>query len=131
MNGASSSLPSVKSSASSSAYQPLSSSNSTTNSAVPITSSAENSSDSKSSAYNESALRELLGSNETEKFEIPTRLPNISVEIPPSWGGYQPVSQRPNETRQIYFWMFPATEKVGHDDLIIFCLLYTSDAADE
>ena len=120
VNGASSSLPSVKSSASSSAYQPLSSSNSTTNSAVPITSSAENSSDSKSSAYNVSALRELLGSNETEEFEIPTRLPNISVEIPPSWGGYQPVSQRPNETRQIYFWMFPATEKVGHDDLVIF-----------
>ena len=72
------------------------------------------------SVYNVQALRARLGSEGTKKFEIPTRLPNVTFEIPPSWGGYQPVSPRHDETRQLYFWMFPATEKVGHDDLVVW-----------
>lgn len=55
--------------------------------------------------YNVQALRARLGSEGTKKFEIPTRLPNVTFEIPPSWGGYQPVSPRQDETRQLYFWM--------------------------
>ncbi|WFD34855.1 carboxypeptidase D [Malassezia cuniculi] len=72
-----------------------------------------------SSVYNISELRSRLGSNGTEKFEIGTRLPNVSFEIPPSWGGYLPVSNKTKD-REIYFWMFPATGDVGHDDLVIW-----------
>lgn len=72
------------------------------------------------SIYDVQALRRRLGSKGTERFEIPTRIPNVTFEIPPSWGGYQPVSSKHNETRQLYFWLFPATEKVGHDDLVVW-----------
>lgn len=51
---------------------------------------------------------------------MPTRLPNISFELPPSWAGYEPVSDAKDEQRQLYFWMFPAEGDVGHDDLIIW-----------
>ena len=70
--------------------------------------------------YDVKHLRSLLGSNGTEKYEVPTHLPNISFEIPPSWAGYAPVSNKPNETRQDYFWLFPATGKVGHDNLVVW-----------
>lgn len=75
---------------------------------------------SNGSAYNVTELRGLLGSKGTEKYEIPTRLPHIDFEIPPSWGGYQPISSKPNETRQLFFWMFPATGGVGQNDLVVW-----------
>lgn len=51
---------------------------------------------------------------------MPTHLPKISFELPPSWAGYESVSSKPNETRQIYFWMVPATGDVGVNDLVIW-----------
>lgn len=120
VNDALSSLSTSSSATLSSAHRAPRLPNSTRKSTSRLASLTGNPSDTELSAYNVSALRELLGSNETKKFEVPTRLPNISVEIPPSWGGYQPVSQQPNETRQIYFWLFPATGKVGHDDLVVW-----------
>lgn len=81
---------------------------------------AQASNSSAGASYNVKALRDRLGSNGTEKFEIPTHLPNISFEIPPSWGGYLPVSNNTDEKREMYFWMFPATGDVGHDDFVIW-----------
>lgn len=88
--------------------------------AAAVSASAANDKPQNASAYNLCQLRDRLGSNGTKRFEIPTHLPNISFEIPPSWGGYEPVSNKPNETRQIYFWMVPATGDVGVNDFVIW-----------
>lgn len=70
--------------------------------------------------YDEPKLRAILGSNDTKKFEVGMRLPNTSFDIPPSWAGNLPVSNKSDETRNIYFWMFPATGDVGHDDVVFW-----------
>lgn len=44
----------------------------------------------------------------------------MSFPIPPSWAGNIPVSGNPGEDRQLYFWMFPATGDIGHDDVVIW-----------
>lgn len=71
-------------------------------------------------SYNVTKLRSLLGSSSTKKYEVGMRLPNVSFDIPPSWAGNLPVSNRSDEPRHLYFWMFPATEKRGEDDLIFW-----------
>ena len=81
---------------------------------------AQASNSSARASYNVKELRDRLGSSGTKKFEVPTHLPNISFEIPPSWGGYLPVSNKTDEKREIFFWMFPATGDVGHDDFMIW-----------
>ena len=70
--------------------------------------------------YNVTRLRGLLGSDSTVKYEVGMRLPNVSFDIPPSWAGNLPVSNRSDESRHIYFWMFPATETRGEDDIMFW-----------
>lgn len=73
-----------------------------------------------SASYNVTKLRDLLGSSSNTQYEVGMRLPNTSFDIPPSWAGNIPVSNRSGESRHIYFWMFPATEGVGEDDIIFW-----------
>lgn len=73
-----------------------------------------------SPSYDVKRLRSMLGSESSKKYEVGMRLPNTSFDIPPSWAGNIPVSNNTNETRHLYFWMFPATGDVGHDDLMFW-----------
>lgn len=73
-----------------------------------------------SASYNVTKLRDLLGSSSNTQYEVGMRLPNTSFDIPPSWAGNIPVSNRSGESRHIYFWMFPATEGVGEDDILFW-----------
>lgn len=75
---------------------------------------------SNATEYDVVKLRSRLGSYSTKKYEVGLRLPNVSFDLPPSWAGNIPVSDRPRESRHIYFWMFPATGDVGHDDVVLW-----------
>ncbi|KAG2086374.1 uncharacterized protein F5147DRAFT_791828 [Suillus discolor] len=50
-----------------------------------------------------------------------TSLPLVDFDVGPSWSGLLPISNSPNETRQLYFWFFPPGPEGSLDDLI-FCL---------
>ncbi|KAH7921991.1 alpha/beta-hydrolase [Leucogyrophana mollusca] len=47
-------------------------------------------------------------------------LPLVDFDIGPSWAGLLPISNSPNETRQLYFWFFPPGPQGSLDDLIFW-----------
>lgn len=49
-----------------------------------------------------------------------TKIPEVDFDIGESYAGLLPVSQDPNETRQLYFWYFPTKNPAGQDDLTIW-----------
>ncbi|KAG2090018.1 Alpha/Beta hydrolase protein [Suillus discolor] len=52
-----------------------------------------------------------------------TSLPLVDFDVGPSWSGLLPISNSPNETRQLYFWFFPPGPEGSLDDLIFWCLI--------
>ncbi|KAG2053778.1 alpha/beta-hydrolase [Suillus hirtellus] len=49
-----------------------------------------------------------------------TSLPLFDFDVGPSWAGLLPISNSPNETRQLYFWFFPPGPEGSLDDLIFW-----------
>ncbi|KAG1845213.1 Alpha/Beta hydrolase protein [Suillus tomentosus] len=49
-----------------------------------------------------------------------TSLPLVDFDVGPSWAGLLPISNSPNETRQLYFWFFPPGPEGSLDDLIFW-----------
>ncbi|KAG2090025.1 Alpha/Beta hydrolase protein [Suillus discolor] len=49
-----------------------------------------------------------------------TSLPLVDFDVGPSWAGLLPISNSPNETRQLYFWLFPPGPEGSLDDLIFW-----------
>ncbi|KDQ17592.1 hypothetical protein BOTBODRAFT_105475 [Botryobasidium botryosum FD-172 SS1] len=47
-------------------------------------------------------------------------IPTVNFDVGPSWAGLIPVSSNANETRELYFWFFPALKDVAKDDFIIW-----------
>ncbi|KAG1768812.1 Alpha/Beta hydrolase protein [Suillus occidentalis] len=47
-------------------------------------------------------------------------LPFVDFDVGPSWAGLLPISNSPNETRQLYFWFFPPGPEGSLDDLIFW-----------
>ncbi|KAG2108312.1 Alpha/Beta hydrolase protein [Suillus cothurnatus] len=47
-------------------------------------------------------------------------LPLVDFDVGPSWAGLLPISNNPNETRQLYFWFFPPGPEGSLDDLIFW-----------
>lgn len=49
-----------------------------------------------------------------------TSLPLVDFDVGPSWAGLLPISNSPNETRQLFFWFFPPGPEGSLDDLIFW-----------
>ncbi|KAG8218065.1 Alpha/Beta hydrolase protein [Butyriboletus roseoflavus] len=49
-----------------------------------------------------------------------TALPLVDFDVGPSWAGLLPISNDPNETRQLFFWFFPPGPEGSLDDLIFW-----------
>ncbi|KAG1844120.1 hypothetical protein C8R48DRAFT_780417 [Suillus tomentosus] len=65
-------------------------------------------------------LADFLFQNPTREPQRPgTSLPLVDFDIGPSWAGLLPISNSPNETRQLYFWFFPPGPE-GSLDYVIF-----------
>jgi len=47
-------------------------------------------------------------------------LPLVDFDVGPSWAGLLPISNNPNETRQLFFWLFPPGPEGSLDDLIFW-----------
>ncbi|KAG2038256.1 Alpha/Beta hydrolase protein [Suillus americanus] len=50
-------------------------------------------------------------------------LPLVDFDVGPSWAGLLPISNSPNETRQLFFWFFPPGPQGSLDDLIFWCVV--------
>lgn len=49
-----------------------------------------------------------------------TSLPLVDFDVGPSWAGLLPISNSPDETRQLFFWFFPPGPEGSLDDLIFW-----------
>ncbi|KAG1800313.1 Alpha/Beta hydrolase protein [Suillus plorans] len=47
-------------------------------------------------------------------------LPLVDFDVGPSWAGLLPISNNPNETRQLFFWFFPPGPQGSLNDLIFW-----------
>ncbi|KAI9782639.1 MAG: hypothetical protein M1816_001753 [Peltula sp. TS41687] len=57
----------------------------------------------------------------TDEFKVDgTKIPEVDFDIGESYAGLLPISQDPNETRQLYFWYFPTQNPAGQDDITIW-----------
>ncbi|KAH9922149.1 Alpha/Beta hydrolase protein [Amylocystis lapponica] len=48
------------------------------------------------------------------------RIPLVDFDAGPSWAGLLPISNAPNETRELFFWFFPPGPEGSLDDLIFW-----------
>ncbi|KAG1741367.1 Alpha/Beta hydrolase protein [Suillus lakei] len=58
--------------------------------------------------------------NASDFFVDGTSLPLVDFDVGPSWAGLLPISNSPNETRQLFFWFFPPGPEGSLDDLIFW-----------
>ncbi|KAK7431293.1 hypothetical protein QQZ08_002064 [Neonectria magnoliae] len=59
--------------------------------------------------------------NQTEKFVVNgTGIPEVPFDIGESYAGLLPISQSPDEERQLYFWFFPSTNPDAGDEIVIW-----------
>lgn len=59
--------------------------------------------------------------NNTEKFVVDgTAIPDVKFDIGESYAGLLPISDDPNETRQLYFWFFPSSNPAATDEVTIW-----------
>ncbi|EKM76102.1 hypothetical protein AGABI1DRAFT_45474 [Agaricus bisporus var. burnettii JB137-S8] len=49
-----------------------------------------------------------------------TAIPEVDFDIGPSWAGLLPISDKANESRQLFFWFFPPGPEGSLDDLIFW-----------
>lgn len=59
--------------------------------------------------------------NATEKFVVNgTGIPDVPFDIGESYAGLLPISDAPNETRELFFWFFPTTNPAPTDEIVIW-----------
>ncbi|KAM0323834.1 hypothetical protein ACHAQA_008412 [Verticillium albo-atrum] len=59
--------------------------------------------------------------NQTEKFVVNgTGIPEVNFDIGESYAGLLPISQSPDEERELYFWFFPTTNPDAGDEVVIW-----------
>lgn len=59
--------------------------------------------------------------NATQKFVVDgTAIPEVDFDIGESYAGLLPISDDPNETRQLFFWFFPANNPDADDSVTIW-----------
>ncbi|MCJ1462750.1 hypothetical protein MMC07_001353 [Pseudocyphellaria aurata] len=59
--------------------------------------------------------------SKTQKFAVNgTALPDVDFDIGESYAGLLPISQKKNETRQLYFWYFPSENPLAEDEITIW-----------
>ncbi|SLM33597.1 carboxypeptidase d [Lasallia pustulata] len=57
----------------------------------------------------------------TTKFAVNgSAIPDVPFDIGESYAGLLPISQSPNETRQLYFWFFPSENPAAADEITIW-----------
>lgn len=49
-----------------------------------------------------------------------TALPDVHFDIGESYAGLMPISDRPNEERELYFWYFPSANPNATDEVTIW-----------
>ncbi|KAL1679239.1 Alpha/Beta hydrolase protein [Schizophyllum commune] len=49
-----------------------------------------------------------------------TSIPEVDFDVGPSWSGLLPISDDPNEERQLFFWFFPPGPNGSADDIIFW-----------
>ncbi|KAH9061992.1 alpha/beta-hydrolase [Lactarius vividus] len=49
-----------------------------------------------------------------------TTIPEVNFDVGPSWAGLIPISAAPNESRKLFFWLFPPGPEGSLDDLIFW-----------
>ncbi|KAL9047245.1 MAG: hypothetical protein Q9214_000128 [Letrouitia sp. 1 TL-2023] len=57
----------------------------------------------------------------TEKFVVDgTKIPDVDFDVGESYAGLLPISQDPNETRQLFFWFFPSSNPAAIEEVTIW-----------
>ncbi|KAF4973944.1 hypothetical protein FZEAL_9091 [Fusarium zealandicum] len=57
----------------------------------------------------------------TEKFVVNgTGIPEVAFDIGESYAGLLPISEDPDEDRQLYFWFFPSTDPDAGEEVVIW-----------
>ena len=57
----------------------------------------------------------------SQKFVVDgTAIPEVNFDIGESYAGLLPISNAPNETRQLYFWFFPSSNPQASDEIAIW-----------
>ncbi|KAG8736653.1 hypothetical protein FRC10_009061 [Ceratobasidium sp. 414] len=49
-----------------------------------------------------------------------TKIPEVDFDVGPSWAGLMPISGNANETRKLFFWFWPTTNKQNTNDLVFW-----------
>ncbi|KAG8793197.1 hypothetical protein FRC12_003568 [Ceratobasidium sp. 428] len=49
-----------------------------------------------------------------------TKIPEVDFDVGPSWAGLMPISANANETRKLFFWFWPTTNKQHTNDLVFW-----------
>lgn len=53
-------------------------------------------------------------------FAVADRVPGIPFSLGKSWAGNLPISDKKHDPNQLFFWLFPPSEGVGHDDVVVW-----------
>ena len=61
-----------------------------------------------------------LNSNSRRFVVDGTALPNVTFDVGESYAGLLPISNAPNETRQLYFWFFPSSNPDATNEIAIW-----------
>jgi carboxypeptidase D len=58
---------------------------------------------------------------QTKKFAVNgSALPDVDFDLGESYAGLLPISQSPDEKRQLYFWFFPSTNADAGEEIVIW-----------
>lgn len=52
-----------------------------------------------------------------------TAIPDVNFDVGESYAGLLPISQDPNEERQLYFWFFPSTNPDAGKEVLIWLVV--------
>lgn len=59
--------------------------------------------------------------NNTQKFVVDgSAIPEVNFDIGESYAGLLPISDSPDETRELFFWFFPSTNPEASDEITIW-----------
>ncbi|CEH17537.1 Serine carboxypeptidases (lysosomal cathepsin A) [Ceraceosorus bombacis] len=53
-------------------------------------------------------------------FAVADRVPGIPFSLGKSWAGNLPITNKKDDPNQLFFWLFPPSEGVGHDDVVVW-----------
>lgn len=72
-----------------------------------------------SAALSVSVSATNFASKKAHQLEV-KHLPKVTFDLPTSWAGTLPVSNKTDESKELFFWLFPPANDVGHDDVVIW-----------